>query len=146
MMALQHLALISLLVPDYDAALDFYVRTLGFELREDTLISADKRWVVVAPPGGQCAILLAGAANTEQRAVIGKQTGGRVFLFLYTDDFAGDHGSLLRRGVRFVESPRDEPYGIVAVFEDPFGNRWDLIEPRQRLMGGGTAASRAICP
>ena len=129
-MASRHLALISILVPDYDEALHFYVGVLGFELREDTMLSADKRWVVVAPSGGQCAILLARAASAEQCAAIGRQAGGRVFLFLHTKDFAGDHASPLRRGVRFAESPRDEPYGTVAVFEDPFGNRWDLIEPR----------------
>ncbi|WP_116091336.1 VOC family protein [Sphingomonas crusticola] len=129
-MAPSHLALVSLLVPDYEEGLQFYVEVLGFELREDTVISADKRWVVVAPRGGQCAILLARAASPDQRAAIGKQAGGRVFLFLTTDDFAGDHAALLRRGVQFVESPRDEPYGTVAVFVDPFGNRWDLVQPR----------------
>ena len=129
-MAHQHLALVSLLVPDYDAALHYYVDLLGFALREDIFISADKRWVVVAPPGGECGILLAKAASPAQRASIGKQTGGRVFLFLQTNDFAGDHAALGGRGVNFVEAPRQEPYGTVAVFEDPFGNRWDLIEPR----------------
>jgi len=85
---------------------------------------------VVAPPGGACGILLAKAASTDQRAAIGRQAGGRVFLFLHTDDFAGDHAAMRERGVHFVEAPRHEPYGMVAVFEDPFGNRWDLIEPR----------------
>jgi catechol 2,3-dioxygenase-like lactoylglutathione lyase family enzyme len=126
----QHLALVSLLVPDYDSALGYYVGMLGFELREDKPVSAGKRWVVVAPPGGECAILLAKAAGSDQVATIGKQTGGRVFLFLQTDDFVRDHAAMRERGVRFVEAPRVEPYGTVAVFEDPFGNRWDLVEPR----------------
>ena len=126
----QRLALVSLLVPDYDAALLYYVDVLGFTPCEDTVISADKRWVVVTPPGGECGILLAKAATTDQRAAIGKQAGGRVFLFLHTDDFARDHAAMGARGVHFVEAPRHESYGMVAVFEDPFGNRWDLIEPR----------------
>ena len=125
-----HLALISLLVPDYDVALRFYVDVLGFEKREDAALSAEKRWVVVAPPAGECGILLAKAATPEQAAAIGMQAGGRVFLFLHTDDFVRDHAAMRARGVHFVEAPRDEPYGTVAVFVDPFGNRWDLIEPR----------------
>jgi uncharacterized glyoxalase superfamily protein PhnB len=103
---------------------------LGFEKREDAAVSADKRWVVVAPPTGECGILIAKAATPEQAAAIGRQAGGRVFLFLHTDDFARDHAAMCARGVQFVEAPRDEPYGTVAVFMDPFGNRWDLIESR----------------
>ncbi|MGF1605448.1 MAG: VOC family protein [Rhodothalassiaceae bacterium] len=121
----------TLVVPDYDAALAFYVGALGFILIEDTAVSATKRWVLVAPPGStETRLLLAEAATPAQRAAIGNQTGGRVFLFLSTDDFDRDHARFLDAGVRFLEAPRDEPYGRVAVFEDPFGNRWDLIEPK----------------
>jgi len=128
-MARQHLGLVTLLVGDYDPAIAFFVDLLGFELREDSKLSAEKRWVVVAPPGSECALLLARAVGPEQLAAIGRQTGGRVSLFLYTDDFQRDHAAMTARGIRFVEAPRREDYGIVAVFEDPFGNRWDLIEP-----------------
>jgi catechol 2,3-dioxygenase-like lactoylglutathione lyase family enzyme len=124
----QRIALTAVLVDDYDRAIAFYVGLLGFELHEDRRLSADKRWVVVAPSGGGGGLLLARAATERQRAAIGEQSGGRVFLFLETDDFARDHQAYLYRGVRFVEAPRHEPYGIVAVFEDPYGNRWDLIQ------------------
>lgn len=127
----QHLGLIAILVADYDKALAFYIGKLGFELREDTTLSPTKRWVVVAPPGGQSGLLLARAADEAQRAMIGQQGGGRVFLFLETDDFTRDHTAYVGRGVTFVEAPRSEPYGTVAVFEDLYGNRWDLIEPRR---------------
>lgn len=125
----QRLNLTALLVDEYDTALAFFVGTLGFELREDTPLGEGKRWVVVAPPGAQSGLLLARAVGDRQRQAIGDQCGGRVFLFLETDDFARDHLAYTQRGVRFVEAPRHEPYGIVAVFEDVYGNRWDLIEP-----------------
>ncbi len=124
----QQLGLIAILVDDYDSAIAYYTGHLGFVLREDTRISADKRWVVVAPPGGGAGLLLARAADDRQQRAIGDQAGGRVFLFLETDDFARDHAAFVARGVRFAEAPRTEPYGIVAVFEDLYGNRWDLVE------------------
>jgi catechol 2,3-dioxygenase-like lactoylglutathione lyase family enzyme len=128
---MSHLGLVSLVVRDYDEALAFYVDALGFEVVEDTALGQGKRWVVVAPPGAnETALLLACAATDEQLARVGNQTGGRVFLFLYTDDFAADHERIRAAGVRFVEPPRTEPYGTVAVFEDLYGNRWDLIQPR----------------
>jgi catechol 2,3-dioxygenase-like lactoylglutathione lyase family enzyme len=126
----QHLGLVALVVPDYDEALAFYVGRLGFELVEDTDLGDGKRWVVVRPPGQpRTALLLARAVNERQAAAIGNQTGGRVFLFLYTDDFDRDHAAFLARGVEFEGPPRREAYGVVAVLFDPFGNRWDLIEP-----------------
>ncbi len=125
----QHLNMTALLVDEYDAALSFFVDKLGFEVREDTALGDGKRWVVVAPHGAVSALLLARAVNDRQRAAIGDQSGGRVFLFLETDDFARDHLAYAQRGIRFVEEPRSEPYGIVAVFEDLYGNRWDLIQP-----------------
>jgi len=131
----KHIACFALVVDDYDRAIDFYVDALGFELREDRLLgavpgNAAKRWVVVAPAGAETGVLLAQAANDAQRASIGRQTGGRVGFFLHTDDFRRDHAAMLAKGVRFVESPREEAYGTVVVFEDPYGNRWDLVEPR----------------
>lgn len=119
---------VALVVPDYDAALDFYVGALGFTLVEDTPQGDGKRWVVVRPETGT-ALLLARAVTPEQESRIGDQTGGRVFLFLETDDFARDHAAYAAQGVTFLEEPRHEPYGTVAVFADPFGNKWDLIEP-----------------
>jgi catechol 2,3-dioxygenase-like lactoylglutathione lyase family enzyme len=125
----QHLGLTALVVRDYDEALAFYVGKLGLELREDTPLDSEKRWVVVAPPGSvESGILLAKAANARQTKAIGNQSGGRVFLFLVTDDFDRDHKRFLQQGVKFIEEPRHEPYGTVAVFEDLYGNRWDLIE------------------
>jgi catechol 2,3-dioxygenase-like lactoylglutathione lyase family enzyme len=124
------LRLVTLVVADYDEALAFYVDRLGFELAEDTPLGDGKRWVVVRPRGGETALLLARAADQTQRAAVGNQTGGRVAFFLDTDDFAADHARLLAAGARFAEEPRDEPYGIVAVFEDLYGNRWDLVQPR----------------
>ena len=119
---------VALVVPDYDAAIDFYVGRLGFALLSDIAQSATRRWVTVAPPGSAgAALLLARADGPEQTAAIGNQTGGRVFLFLETDDFARDHAAMLAAGVAFEELPRHEPYGTVAVWRDPFGNRWDLI-------------------
>jgi catechol 2,3-dioxygenase-like lactoylglutathione lyase family enzyme len=138
----QSLAAISLLVREYDEAIDFYTRVLGFELLEDTRLSADKRWVRVRPRGGDAdelrpgsgsggagaELLLARAANDEQRAFIGNQTGGRVFLFLHTSDFEADYQRLRDLGVRFTETPRDEVYGRVVVFLDLYGNKWDLVQ------------------
>ena len=121
---------LSLVVRDYDEAIAWYTGTLGFELLEDEPRGPGKRWVVVAPPGGGTKVLLAQAANDAQRAAIGNQTGGRVFLFLHTDDFARDHARFSAGGARFIESPRYEEYGTVAVFEDLYGNRWDLIQPK----------------
>ena len=125
----QRLNLTALLVDDYDIALSFFAEKLGFEVREDTQLDDRKRWVVVAPQGAANGLLLARAVGERQRKAIGDQSGGRVFLFLETDDFARDHLAYTQRGVRFGEAPRHEPYGVVAVFEDLYGNRWDLIEP-----------------
>ena len=121
---------VALVVADYDEAIEFYVDKLGFELVEDTPLSDTKRWVVVAPPGsGATRLLLARAADERQRAAVGNQTGGRVFLFMHTDDFQRDYDAMTARGVRFCEQPRDEQYGRVVVFEDLYGNKWDLIQP-----------------
>lgn len=125
----QRLSLTALLVDEYDTALAFFVGKLGFELREDTALGDGKRWVVVAPRGAAGGLLLAQAVGERQRNAIGDHSGARVFLFLETDDFARDHLAYTQRGVRFVEAPRREPYGMVAVFEDLYGNRWDLIGP-----------------
>jgi catechol 2,3-dioxygenase-like lactoylglutathione lyase family enzyme len=125
------LAHVALVVRDYDEAIDFYTRALGFHLVEDTRLSADKRWVVVAPSdGGGASLLLAKASNDAQLSRVGNQTGGRVFLFLHTDDFDRDHRAMTAQGVKFIEAPRSEEYGKVVVFEDLYGNRWDLIERR----------------
>lgn len=121
------LAALTLIVPDYDAAIRFFVDVLGFVLAED-VPQPGKRWVVVEPPGGGASIILAQPANPEQTAAMGHQGGGRVWLFLETDDFPRDHARMTAAGVLFEEAPRREPYGIVAVWRDPFGNRWDLIE------------------
>lgn len=127
----QHLGAIALLVRDYDEAITYYTQTLGFWLVEDMPLSANKRWVRVAPPGArETHLLLAKASTPEQKAHCGNQTGGRVFLFLHTDDFWRDYQTFTERGVRFIESPREEAYGTVAVFEDLYGNRWDLVEHR----------------
>ena len=120
---------LALVVPDYDVALDFYVGRLGFRLVED-VDKGHKRWVTVEPPGGGTRLVLARAEDAAQKAAIGNQAGGRVFLFLSTDDFTRDHAALLAAGVAFEEAPRHEAYGTVAVWRDPFGNRWDLIGPR----------------
>ena len=124
----QHLALISILVPDYDAGIAFFVDQMGFSLFEDTDLGGGKRWVRVGPEGAQTAFLLARAVGADQTAAIGCQGGGRVWLFLQTDDFVRDYAAMRAKGVTFEETPRDEPYGQVAVFRDPFGNRWDLIQ------------------
>ena len=120
---------VSLLVRDYDEALAFYVGKLGFERSEDVDMGGGKRWVRVTPKGGQTSLLLARAATDEQGARVGDQAGGRVWLFLETEDFARDHAAFIAAGVRFREQPRREPYGMVAVFDDLYGNAWDLIEP-----------------
>jgi catechol 2,3-dioxygenase-like lactoylglutathione lyase family enzyme len=125
----QTLALISLLVRDYDEAIAYYRGALGFTLDEDTPMGGEKRWVIMAPPGSQCRLLLAKAANPAQAARIGDQTGGRVFLFLHTEDFDRDYARYQQAGVRFIGAPRDEPYGKVIVFEDLYGNKWDLVQP-----------------
>ena len=124
------LHLVTLLVRDYDEAISFYVGKLGFSLSSDAEQGGGKRWVVVTPPGGDAGLLLAKAVGADQVARIGDQTGGRVFLFLETDDFTRDHAAMSAAGVRFLEAARQEPYGTVAVFEDLYGNRWDLIEPK----------------
>lgn len=127
----QRLSLVTLVVRAYDEALDFYLGRLGFELVADKRLADGKRCVVVAPPGGGGGgLLLAEAKGRRQAAAIGRQSGGRVFLFLETDDFRRDHAAMTARGVCFLESPREEDYGTVAVFEDLYGNRWDLIETR----------------
>ncbi len=126
----QSLGLISMVVRDYDEAIAFFTETLGFDLIEDSYVEEqNKRWVVVSPPGGQVArLLLARAVGEEQSSRIGNQTGGRVFLFLYTDDFWRDYHAYLNKGVEFVREPKKESYGTVAVFKDLYGNLWDLIE------------------
>ena len=132
------IALFSLLVPDYDEALAFFT-SIGFECREDTKLNEEKRWVRIAPPKGDTEILLARAANEDQRAAVGVQGGGRVWLFLETDDFAADYARMREQGVHFEEPPRDEPYGRVAVWQDPWGNRWDLIEFANKDRSGTVA-------
>lgn len=127
----QSLGLVSIVVRDYDEALRFYIETLGFRLVEDTPVPAQqKRWVVVAPPGSSTHLLLARAVGDEQSSRVGNQTSGRVFLFLYTDDFWRDFHGYRAKGVVFVREPKEEPYGIVAVFRDLYGNLWDLLQPR----------------
>ncbi|MFC5345965.1 VOC family protein [Brevundimonas staleyi] len=123
------LGAVSLLVRDYDEAIAFYVDKLGFELSEDTDMGGGKRWVRVTPKGGETSILLARATTEAQRAQVGNQAGGRIWLFLETDDLLRDHAAWLAAGVRFREQPRSESYGRVVVFEDLYGNGWDLIEP-----------------
>jgi catechol 2,3-dioxygenase-like lactoylglutathione lyase family enzyme len=125
----QSLGLVSLVVRDYDEAIAFYVGVLGFELVEDTPVPAQqKRWVVVAPPGSPTRLLFGRAVGADQESRIGNQTGGRVFLFLYTDDFDRDYRRFKAKGVAFVREPKVEPYGTVAVFADLYGNLWDLVQ------------------
>lgn len=127
----QHLHAIALVVRDYDEAIAWYTRALGFVLLEDTPMGAGKRWVRVAPAGArETSLLLARATTPEQLASVCNQSGGRVFLFLHTDDFARDYAHMRSEGVHFCEEPRHEPYGTVVVFEDLYGNRWDFIEPK----------------
>lgn len=124
------IAIVSLVVRDYDEAIDFFTKSLRFHLVEDTPMGEGKRWVVVAPPDSNgAALLLAKAANPKQESRIGNQTGGRVFLFLHTHDFWDDYNHMQASGVRFTEQPRQEPYGLVVVFLDLYGNKWDLIQP-----------------
>jgi len=126
----QQLAHIALVVRDYDEAIDFYVNKLNFSLTEDTVLSDTKRWVRVTPPGSRgCSLLLAKAANEEQKKFVGNQSGGRVFLFLHTDNFQRDYQNLLDNDITIVRKPSTEIYGTVAVFADLYGNLWDLIEP-----------------
>jgi len=124
------IALVAYLVRDYDEAIGWFTGKLGFALVEDAPLSPKKRWVVVAPPAAGTGLLLAKADSPAQAAAVGAQTGGRVFLFLHTDDFKRDHAAMAAKGVRFLEAPRNESYGTVAVFEDLYGTKWDLIEPR----------------
>lgn len=130
----QYIAHFALVVADYDEAIQFYTNQLNFRLVEDTVLSETKRWVMISPPGsqapsgGQCCLLLAKAASEEQQSRIGNQTGGRVFLFLYTDDFWRDYNNMLANGIEFVRKPSVEEYGTVAVFKDLYGNLWDLIQ------------------
>lgn len=138
----QSISHVSLLVRDYDEAVAFFTQSLGFELIEDTPSKdrngKDKRWVLVAPPGSEGTnLLLAKAANVEELSRVGNQTGGRVFLFLHTNDFWRDYRAMSAKGVRFIREPREEAYGTVAVFEDLYGNKWDLLEPKSRMKAEG---------
>jgi len=125
----QKIGSVALVVDDYDDAIEFYTQKLQFELRQDTDLGAGKRWVLVTPPNANgTSLLLAQASEAQQRAAVGNQTGGRVFLFLHTNDFWRDHQQMLANGVKFNEQPRVEVYGMVAVFEDLYGNKWDLLQ------------------
>lgn len=127
----QQIAHIALVVDNYDEAIHFYTEKLNFTLIEDTVLSETKRWVLVSPKNSDgCCLLLAKAANEEQKSRVGNQTGGRVFLFLHTDDFWRDYQNMLEKGISFVREPATETYGTVAVFKDLYGNLWDLIEPK----------------
>jgi catechol 2,3-dioxygenase-like lactoylglutathione lyase family enzyme len=127
---MQHISALTIVVSDYDQAIDYYIGKLGFHLLEDTFLSPTKRWVIVAPLGAtETGLLLAKADSPEQSAAIGNQSGGRVFLFLKTDDFDRDYTKFLAAGIEFLEEPRAEAYGKVVVFQDTFGNKWDLIGP-----------------
>lgn len=129
----QFIAHIALTVIDYDDAIDFYKKKIGFELIEDTKLSEEKRWVLMKPPGAnECHLLLAKAANEKQQKSVGNQTGGRVFLFLHTDDFWRDFKAMNEKGIEFIRPPKKEPYGTVAVFVDLYGNKWDLVEPADK--------------
>ena len=129
----QHIAHIALVVHDYDKAIQFYTQKLNFKLIEDTQLSETKRWVLITPPGdSKTCLLLAQAANDVQSAAVGNQSGGRVFLFLYTDNFWRDYNAMLEKGINFVRPPKEESYGTVAVFEDLYGNLWDLLEPSSK--------------
>jgi catechol 2,3-dioxygenase-like lactoylglutathione lyase family enzyme len=126
----QSIAHVTFLVRDYDEALSYFVDLLGFRVVQDRALPGGKRWLIVSPPGGSGpALLLARAATPEQLQSVGKQAGGRVFLFLHTDDFWRDYRLMLAANVKFLEAPRQEPYGTVAVFEDLYGNKWDLLQP-----------------
>ena len=131
----QRIAQMALVVADYDEAISFYTQKLHFVLIEDSLLSETKRWVVIAPPGedNSCRLLLAKAVGDEQKSRIGNQTGGRVFLFLYTDDFDRDYQEMLLQGIEFVREPVQETWGKVTVFKDLYGNLWDFIEPKENV-------------
>jgi catechol 2,3-dioxygenase-like lactoylglutathione lyase family enzyme len=132
----QRIAHIALVVEDYDEAIEFYTKKLDFELLEDTKLDEKKRWVIVSPPGAkECSLLLAKAANERQKESIGNQTGGRVGFFLFTDDFWRDYNKMVERKISFVRPPTEFDYGTVAVFEDLYGNMWDLIEPNEKNKG-----------
>ena len=124
----QQIVHISLLVNDYDEAIAFYTRKLGFNLVEDTKLSDEKRWVIVKPNGSECSLLLARASDDEQKRTVGQQTGGRVFLFLQTDDFESDYENLLKNNIEIIREPAEHSYGRVCVFADLYGNKWDLIQ------------------
>jgi catechol 2,3-dioxygenase-like lactoylglutathione lyase family enzyme len=129
----QHITHFALVVKDYDDAIAFYTQKVGFDLVEDTVLSDTKRWVLVAPKGSkECCILLAKAANEEQLSRVGNQTGGRVFMFLQTDDFWRDYNAMIANDINFIRPPVEEAYGTVAVFEDLYGNLWDLIEKKEK--------------
>jgi|TARA_R100000501_G_C2622300_1_gene115497 catechol 2,3-dioxygenase-like lactoylglutathione lyase family enzyme len=133
---IQRIAHIALVVKDYDEAIEFYTKKLDFLLIEDTKLSEEKRWVMVAPKGAkECCLLLAKAANKEQEKSIGNQTGGRVFLFLFTDNFQRDYEKMLEKEIKFVRQPEQMDYGKVAVFEDLYGNLWDLLQPNENNKG-----------
>lgn len=133
---MQRIAHITLLVNDYDDAISFYTGKLEFQLLEDTRINEEKRWILIAPRGAkECCLLLAKAADERQAAAVGNQTGGRVFLFLFTDNLMRDYEKFKSRGVNFVRPPKESEYGTVAVFEDLYGNLWDLIEPHEDNKG-----------
>ncbi len=141
----QHIVYVSLVVRDYEEAKAWYCNVLGFTLVEDTPLADGKHWVVVAPPGStELRLLLAKASTEPQRERIGDQTGGRVFLFLHTDDFWRDFHAMRRRGVHFCEEPRHESYGTVAVFEDLYGNRWDLLQGRDSSSSFPVSTHRGV--
>ena len=128
----QRIAHVTLVVKDYDDAIDFYTRKLDFRLIEDTKLDEEKRWVLVAPPGAdECCLLLAKATNKEQMKSVGNQAGGRVFLFLFTDNFWRDYHKMIDRNIEFIRPPKEEVYGTVAVFKDLYGNLWDLLEQKK---------------
>ena len=132
----QRIAHIALVVKDYDDAIEFYTKKLDFTLLEDTRIDEKKRWVMVAPPGAkECSLLLTKAANEQQTKSVGNQTGGRVGFFLFTDNLWRDYNKMVERQISFVKSPTEFEYGIVAVFEDLYGNKWDLVEPNENNKG-----------
>lgn len=132
----QKIAHIALVVNDYDEAIQFYTEKLNFTLVEDTVLSETKRWILVKPKNSEgCNLLLAKAATEEQRSRVGNQTGGRVFLFLFTDDFWTDYRNMIEKGIKFIRPPAEEEYGTVAVFEDLYGNLWDFIQPKKLALG-----------
>lgn len=132
----QRITHIALLVKDYDEAIEFYTKKLDFKIIEDTKLAEEKRWVMVAPHGAkECCLLLAKAANRQQAESTGNQSGGRVFLFLFTDDFWRDYHKMVEREIKFVRRPEQMDYGMVAVFEDLYGNMWDLLEPNETNKG-----------